>query len=184
MKTIIPVACGVLFGAFAAASLTALLGPANASPDAELKGAIVAFKDRCPSGPWRPYDLAAGRTLVGSGAGQNYNLSPSDLDAGKIPDVKIQGSKLSPRASGAIGGQESVVLELRQTPNHTHTGSSNTEAWVFNRGGGGFGLSGGPGQMTQGHVGVTVGNIEGYPERQAPTPVMQPWLAVAYCVRI
>lgn len=68
------------------------------------KGAVMAFNlSECPEG-WTPFAQANGRVVVGSG----------------------QGSGLTARTLGQVGGAETHTLTVDEMPAHSHTGEVGT----------------------------------------------------------
>ena len=72
------------------------------------KGAVVAFQlPECPDG-WSPYEEAAGRTVIGVG----------------------EGDDLTARALNEMGGAETVKLETKHMPAHSHFPESKDASFI------------------------------------------------------
>ena len=100
---------------------------------------------------------------------------------GRTPLHFGQGSGLSNRALGQVGGVETVTLQTTQIPSHTHTVSANSAAPTLGTPAGNLWAQGnysasGNSAMAAGDVGNT-GGIQ-------PHPNLSPYLTVNFCIAL
>lgn len=119
------------------------------------QGAVVAFKLRdCPRG-WSVYDEAKGKVILGAGNGKdarNRNLTYRPLEG--------------------MGGEETVVLEIDEMPNHSHFSPATDDP---NHGVAGLRPMSGSIKLNNRET-TKVGGGEGHEN-------MPPWIALTYCIR-
>lgn len=127
--------------------------PLDAGVNGVPRGAVMAFNlPACPAG-WAPFALAAGRTVVGAGAGAG----------------------LTPRGPGEIGGEERHLLTGDEMPAHRHgvyRHAATVEPGAPRTNGAG---SEDPGTtvLDIGATGLAGGNL--------PHAIMPPYVALLYC---
>jgi microcystin-dependent protein len=127
-------------------------------------------------------------TLLGTtygGDGQSTFALP-DL-RGRVPIHQGQGSGLSTRVIGQLGGVENVTLTVNQMPSHNHLVNATSDAATVN----------GPGTRYLGHVAAGAPPIYATTSSNTMDPSMisiaganqphtnlQPYLAVSFCISL
>ncbi|MEE9339611.1 MAG: hypothetical protein V3U87_16170 [Methylococcaceae bacterium] len=120
-------------------------------------GSILAFNlESCPKG-WNNFQLAAGRTIVGSGKGEN----------------------LTPYAKGEIGGEEVSSITISNLPSHQHLAPFGVQASeaAYGQGGAARVISGSSVIIHPLTKTSPVGNGNSFSN-------MQPFIAMLYCEKI
>ncbi len=91
-----------------------LIGQLGAVLSNPPSGAVLAFdistEKGCPNG-WEPFQVAAGRMIVGAGVNNN-----TDSNGAALTDYPA----LQEGLAGAFGGEERTKLSVQQLPSHSH----------------------------------------------------------------